>query len=75
MVWEDGHESIFSKDWLLQRSFSDHSRNKRAQRDEVEEEPILWTAKDMQGKLPSHDYRQEMNSLTVLEEKNVNVLV
>ncbi len=55
MVWEDGHRSTYPKKWLLARSFSEISRAERKER-ELEDRPVLWSSKDMQGKLPKHQF-------------------
>jgi len=57
--WDDGHQSVYGYDWLMERSFRLEQRQKFKQ--SLVTKNIVWGG-EMQGSWPTADYATIMNS-------------
>ena len=62
LLWPDTHESKYTCTWLKQRAFNDV--NRRHQAAVLQRPEQLWTAADMDGRIPRIDYAEVLTADT-----------
>ena len=62
LLWPDTHESEYTCTWLKQRAFNDV--NRRHQAAVLQRPERLWTAADMDGRIPRIDYAEVLTADT-----------
>ena len=63
LLWPDAHESEYTCTWLKQRAFNDV--NRRHQAAVLQRPERLWTAADMDGRIPRIDYAEVLTADTL----------
>ena len=54
IIWEDGHVSPYSEQWLLDHSFREPVRKEHVRREVIEE--VLWDSSDAKD-MPKADFK------------------